>query len=472
MTALTWVSRHDPFFWDTVQLGSKHAHFFYENGLRWQPLPASIDSGHPPVFGYYLALIWTLFEKSLPASHFAMLPFLLLIVILLWRLGHRIAGNAWGAWLPAIVLLDPVLLGQIVMVSPDVVVVASFLMALEGVLGKNKYLIALGTMGMCAISMRGMMTAGALFVWAVALPFILGFDFRKLLKNAVPFIPGFAFAVLFLYWHWQATGWIGYHPESPWAGAFKPVDAMGFFRNIAVVGWRWLDFGRVGEFFVLAGLIYWKARRPAPAESRFFWLKSPEFSLLLCLLLFLIPSALLYYNLSAHRYFLPAFMGLHLFVFQLIVSPPASINSVGFQSNNKIVWMLALVLSLANGNLWVYPRGISMDWDSTLAHWPYHGLRADALAFLESQNIDFTKVGTTFPNINTGENLLLNGDRRQFSAKDFSENQYVMVSNVYNDFSEADFAELSQNWRLIWRKEKGGVCMEIYESVPIQDAQK
>ena len=72
--ALVWAVQHDPFFWDTVQLASKHAHHFYENGLRWTPLPPEIDSGHPPVFGYYLALAWTCFGKTLPASHCAMPP--------------------------------------------------------------------------------------------------------------------------------------------------------------------------------------------------------------------------------------------------------------------------------------------------------------------------------------------------------------------------------------------------------------
>ncbi len=468
ITALTWASRHDPFFWDTVQLGSKHAHFFFENGLRWLPLPINIDSGHPPVFGYYLALVWTFFGKSLPASHFAMLPFLLLNIFLLWRLGHRLAGNAWGAWLPAIVLLDPVLLGQSVMISPDVVVVASFLLALEGILGKNKYLIALGIMGLCAISMRGMMTAAALFAWAAVFPIIIDFDYRKLLRNTFPFIPGFAFAACFLYWHWQITGWIGYHPASPWAGAFKPVDIAGFCRNVAVVGWRWLDFGRVGELLILAVLVYRQTRRTVPFESRYLWLKSPVFSLLLCLLLFLIPSALLYNNLSAHRYFIPAFIGLHLFVFQVVVrgletTEKTALASAHIRSSTKTILLGVVLLFLATGNLWVYPKGISMDWDSTLAHWPYHNLRADALQFLESKNIDFTQVGSAFPNINTGENLLLNGDIRQFSAKDFSENQYVMASNVYNDFSAADFEELSRNWRLIWRKKEAAVWMELYE---------
>jgi hypothetical protein len=468
------VSRHDPFFWDTVQLGSKHAHFFFENGLQWQPLPTGIDSGHPPVFGYYLAVIWTVFGKTLVASHFAMLPFLLLNVLLLWKIGGRLAGNTWGMALPLLVFLDPVLLGQSVMISPDVVLVASFLLALEGIFGQKKWLVLFGILGLCAISMRGMMTATALLTWAVLLPFLKDFQFRKRLVTGLLFLPGFAFSAWFLWWHWKATGWIGYHDDSPWAGAFSRVPLTGFLKNIAIVGWRWLDFGRVGELILLGWLFYVQVIRKDQRARMHSGAEYPVLSLLICLLVFLLPSALLYQNLSAHRYFLPAFVAGHLLVLQWlagtgtvhrmehVVAGTPTPKVIALSASIKKMLLGFVLLCLATGNCWVYPRGISMDWDSTLAHWPYHGLRQEAVLFLESNNIDFAEVGSAFPNLNTGENLLLNGDQRQFSKKDFALNQYIMASNVFNDFSEADYGILSAEWRLIWQKKTSGVWIEIY----------
>ncbi len=73
----TWAVRQDPFFWDTIQLASKHAHFFYDRGGEWAVLPPEIDSGHPPALGYYLAFLWAVFGKNLATGHWAMLPFLL-----------------------------------------------------------------------------------------------------------------------------------------------------------------------------------------------------------------------------------------------------------------------------------------------------------------------------------------------------------------------------------------------------------
>ena len=76
----TWVVRGHFFFWDTVQLASQHAQFFLENGFSTFLLPDEMDSGHPPTFGFYLALVWRVFGKTLSISHLAMLPFLLGIV--------------------------------------------------------------------------------------------------------------------------------------------------------------------------------------------------------------------------------------------------------------------------------------------------------------------------------------------------------------------------------------------------------
>lgn len=458
--------QNDPFFWDTVQLASKHAHFFYENGLRWLALPESIDSGHPPVFGWYLAHIWTFFGKNLPASHWAMLPFLLLNVWMLYRLGLRFGGERWAFWLIPLVLLDPVVAGQSVLVSPDMVLVCGFLLAVEGISGKNKWMTSAGILLLCMISVRGMMTAGALAVWTLALDFRIaafqGLSIRTFsfyvfrffgfsVKKYLPFLPGFAFAAWFLWWHKEATGWSGLNPDSPWAPTFKPAEGLGLVRNLLVVCWRWLDFGRVFEWLVLGWLI-WKNRHLKKADPVAFGL----FLLLICLILFLSPSAILFTNVSAHRYFLPGFLVLHLFVFQILTNQKV-------HASNPSFLLKILTAALAFGNLWVYPRGVAMGWDATLAHLPYHDLREKAIVYLDTEKIDFQKVGSFFPNLNTGENLMLNGDYRYFSEKDFSRNEYIFISNVFNDISDADYFILKHHWFLIKEWQQAGVRIAIYQ---------
>lgn len=461
--ALIWSVQHDPFFWDTVQLASKHAHHFYENHLQWLPLPAVIDSGHPPCFGYYLACIWTVFGKNLPASHWAMLPFLLLNVCLLYRLGRRLGGDRLAFWLIPLVFLDPVMAGQNVMISPDVVLVSGFLLAVEGILGRSKFFISIGVLILCMISMRGMMTAGALFVWQMAGVRNPGLYVRRNLlaaaQSALVFIPGFAFAAWFLWWHRNTAGWVGHHPDSPWAPAFEQAGGMDFVKNCAVLGWRWLDFGRVFEW-IGAGILMWKY----PLRKKGVRTDFRVLILLVLLILFLSPTALLFKNISAHRYFLPAFIAFHLFVFQWFATAQPSFRA-GFETKKPPLFSYApvvLIVLIALGNLWVYPTGTSMGWDATLAHLPYHRLRVQAVDFLEKNNIDFSTVGSDFPNLNTGENLLLNGDTRQFAEKDFSRNRYFLASNIFNDISETDDETLRQNWTLIKKWQHAGVDVTLY----------
>lgn len=465
--ALLWTVQHDPFFWDTVQLASRHAHHFYENGLRWTTLPPVIDSGHPPVFGLYLAAVWTLSGKTLPVSHWAMLPFLLAIVLLLYRLGRRLGGDQWAFWLLPLVLLDPVLAGQMALVSPDVALAGFFLLAVEATLGQKRWLLTLAILGLCAISMRGMMTAGVLFVWQLTIR-IGEYGTWNFLNRGTPiphsafrisysaFLPGFAFAAGFLWWHQRATGWTGYHPASSWAPAFAPAQGLALLKNALVIGWRWLDFGRVFEWLVF-GMLLWKFWR-RKIDLPFLRLEAPGMALPFLLLLtwlFLSPSALLYHNLSAHRYFLAGFLTFHLLVFQWIVQA---------DWNGRVKsWLFSLLtVALATGHFWVYPQGISMDWDSTLAHQPYHQLRAEALVFLEKEKIDFQTVGSFFPNLSSGEHLQLNGDPRRLAELDWQRNTYIFASNVFNDLSAADYARLRRDWHLQFRRARAGVWVEIY----------
>lgn len=464
--ALTWVVRNDPFFWDSIQLGSKHAHFFYENALRWLPLPEQIDSGHPPLFGYYLAHIWTFFGKTLPASHLAMLPFLLGITLMLYRIGHRLGDESWAFWLVPLVLLDPVMAGQSVMISPDVVLACGFLCAVEGLLARNRWLAAFGILLLCAISVRGMMTAGALASWAGITGFLIPalrqkatwkaqfYDLGQFVLRQVPvFLPGFAFAGWFLWWHQQATGWTGLHPGSPWAPTFEQARGLALLRNLLIIGWRWLDFGRVFEWLLLFVLL-WKSG---------FLKKKPlaELAVLLvCLLVFLSPSTLLFVNVSAHRYALPGFLALHLLFFQAF--------ALYFRSRPRLlgvrpsILLAILVLCFALGNLWIYPRGVAMGWDATLSHLPFHRLRRDAMTYIEAQKIDFREVGSTFPNLGSGEQVMLNGDERRFSPKDWAHNRYFMASNIFNDITDEDFRVLASEWVLEMRWQQAGVWIELY----------
>lgn len=489
VTCAVWQAQYHPFFWDTVQLGAKHADFFYTTHFSQPLLPQEMDSGHPPLFGLYLAACWKLFGATLPVSHWAMLPFLWGIVALLFALARHFGTPKTAWWLPLLVAADPVMAAQAVLVSPDVVLVFFFLLALWSITQQKPVIQAIALAGLALISMRGMMTAAMLFVWQLLFfsfelraclagrqarsselgtrkPMWIGYVRR--LSNLLPvFLPGALLAGGWLLWHYLQAGWIGYHPDSPWAPSFERAGAAGIVRNGVILVWRLLDFGRI---FVWAGVLFllWQ-HRPVRAV---FQNKTQQQAagLLLLALLFLAPTLLLYKALSAHRYLLPVFLALSLWLYAMATQTP--------KHGLRVVVFAALLL--LGGNFWVYPQHIAQGWDATLAHWPYYELRQQALDFIEQENLPLDSIGTAFPEIGPLHYRDLSGfqarDRisRQpdrisrrpgrigFKTKDLDTDPYILWSNVMNDFSDAERAALQQDWLPLRRWKKGAVEMVLY----------
>ena len=452
--ALTFIVQSDPFFWDTVQLASKHAHFFYENGLKWNALPESIDSGHPPALGYYLAFCWVIFGKSLVVSHWAMFPFLWLNIALLWIIAVRVAGRELAFYVLPLFMADPVWLTQHILCSPDVPLFSGLLLVINGHFSTNSMARLPGVLLLSISSMRGMMTAAALGSWELLLLWGPHFTYRRVFSTLGVYVPGAVLAAVFLWWHWLATGWTGYHAGSPWAAAFQQTDMRGFLRNTLVVGWRWLDFGRAGVW-VLFGILVWLHRRRV---SDLFVGNREWVLLFICLLVFLTPSALVYRNLSAHRYFLPVFFSFSLLVVVMLVAERA----VSVQM--KKVSLLLVALVLASGHYWVYPFGISSDWDCTLVHRQFHELRRDAFAWLDESGVDFSEAGTEFPILNSGEMAELNGDTRKPSEYEPGKSRWVVISNISNDFSQETERNLAESMELAWEKYSWPLWIKIYRT--------
>ena len=462
---LTFLVRHHVFFWDTIQLGSKHAHWFYENNFQYFLLPTEIDSGHPPFFGIYLAALWKAFGQSLPVSHFAMLPFLFGIVWSLYRIGVWLVDQRFAFFLLLLVFVDPVIAGQMVLVSPDIVLFCFFLLLLWSILSENKALKIIAVLGLSLISMRGWMVAASLFIFEVfnsqkelsgsngASGYLL-FYLKKGIQKLPPYLPGGLLALSFLLYHYKQTGWIGYHADSPWAPSFERVDFKGLLYNIAVLGWRFLDFGRVFIWLAILPVIYllWKEKRKPDDKIRCLFL------LFIVLSLGLIPSQITHKYLVAHRYLLPL-----LFSFSLLFLYGLHYYLPGRSTLQKIIYCIAL-FGLTTGNAWIYPKQISQAWDSTLAHLPHYELRAEVWRYIEKNDIPPEQIGTAFPEIGPLKFKDLSGQQNGFSSKDFSTQRYILYSNIMNDYTDKEIQELEEEgWRIMVEFRKRGICYVLYE---------
>jgi len=469
-----WLTQGFPFFWDSIQLGSKHAHWYYEQGFRYLLPPSSIDSGHPPLFGLYLAGMWQLFGKSLAVSHWAMLPvvwgtlWLLFPIGRYWSRSQTEERESYGWLFPLLALANPVLLAQLLLISPDAVLVLGFLMVLYGILYRNRWPKTFGALLLAGISTRGMMVVVVLYVWELlnatttsgaaserppaAFPSGWRTGLLRAFRLALPYVPSGLLALAYLSYHYWQAGWIGYHADSPWAPGFEKANALQMLRNLAVLAWRLLDFGLVFVWLAL-GIAAWRIWRKAlpypPERTRL------AFSLFGVSLALLSLSWLLHVNLHQHRYLLPVMLALQMLAFTLIV------NS-GLRRAWKTALLALMLLGPISGHFWVYPDYIAQGWDSSLAHLPYYRLKAEMIDHLDAKGIPLEKVGTTFPEIGPQYLKQLNGRREGFRPKDLSKQQYILYSNVMSDFSDADIAELQSDWRSVKRLESGGVKLVLY----------
>jgi hypothetical protein len=480
----TWAVRSHFFFWDTVQLGSQHAQFFFDNSFSTLLLPNEMDSGHPPTFGFYLAIVWKLMDKSLGTSHLAMLPFLFGIVWQSWRVGEKILGEGWAYLFLLLLLVNPVVASQCVLVSPDLVLCFFFLLALNGIFREKKILLALALLGLAAVSMRGMMVVGALFLFQM-----LMLRFRKFLKfpkstsntegeniekvksNKVilnhpitivkqlvtPYLLGGLFAFIFFIYHFVNKGWIGYHAGSSWAEAFQTVDFKGFIKNIILLIWRFIDFGHLFIGFTILFLTIKKVRntRHLFPTTRQLWL------LLIVLIVVLTPTLIMYQGLLNHRYLLPIYITACLLCVKLIS------DMKNWRQQLKV--SAVVFVGLASGNFWVYPQPIATGWDSTLAHLPFYRLRNDMLQFIDNQKINYTDIGTAFPNLRSfslvdlKDTPSVSAIKNDFGRLDLNKNQYVFYSNVMNELTGEQLVTLQTHWQVVHALRSGQVEVILYK---------
>ena len=436
-----------PFFWDTIQLASKQAHFFYESDFHTIILPNEIDSGHIPSLGIYLALIWKITNKSLLVSHLAMLPFVIGIVYQTILLVQKLFSTRWQYYAIAILLADATLLAQCTMVSPDVMLVFFFLMALNNLLFKKSFWYSVALAGLTLSSMRGMMCVAGLFAVEVITCFIenhvslkhgkVKLILKEIFKILRLYIPSIIIAGSFWGWHYYKTGWIGYHKTMPWYPFFAPVGFKGVIFNTFILGWRLIDFGRL--FIWLAGFFclwhYFNKRPAIPVFLRSILI------ILICIFLSLSHAVILHKNLSGHRYLLPIYILLTLAVTLYLFE---AVNS-DFWKKAIFYLMLAGILS---GNFWIYPDRIAKGWDGTLAYLPYFPLREKMMRYMEKEGILLSQTGTLFPNSGQVEYIDLSGRKDSFAELDLKSNHYVFYSNVFNGFSDDELSELKNKWKL------------------------
>lgn len=455
---LVLLTRQNSFFWDTVQLASKHANYYYSTNFSSLLLPTEMDSGHIPTFGIYIAFLWKIIGRTLEVSHFGMLPFALGIVFQTFQVCRKFVPEQFVGLASILVLADPSLLSQMTLVSPDVCLLFFFLLGLNSLLDNKKKWIMIAVFCMFLTSMRGMMISLCL----LSLDIFIHIDFKttsrkiaqQLFTRSLLYLPAVMLFIGYNSFHYLEKGWIGFHEDSPWAKSFERVDHFkDFLFNIGLYAWRILDFGRFGAWLIALPLLVLYKKECC---------KTKPFRLLLfftLVIIIVLPINMLWAkNLMGYRYLIPIYLTFSLFTVTIIFS---DFVNQKLKYTLSIFWLLCLV----GGNFIVYPDKIAKGWDSTLAHLPYYKLRHQAIDYLDKEHIDFEQVQSFFPNLASIDQIDLNGDYRSFHYYE-GKRKYIFYSNIFN-VTDQEYDEIHNkaNYKCIKHFESQQVFIDIFEKI-------
>ncbi|MCX6352770.1 MAG: hypothetical protein NTX03_13070, partial [Bacteroidetes bacterium] len=333
--------------------------------------------------------------------------------------------------------LQPTWLAQSNMPSADVVLVFGYLWGLNSILKNNKLGLGVALVLMLSVSLRGVVGVAALAATHVLL-------FRKdVLKNWLSYLIPSALFCVWIFYHFQKTGWAISTPADGWSYSRGITTPSEMLRNILVITKNHFDFGGAIIWVIVLIIILLKRKTIAAAKPLFIVLLTP-------ILLFSI-SFVPFGNPIMHRYYSVGYLLLILvavyFVFQLSSQ----------LKRNLILGLIAL--GFITGNFWIYPTGIANGWDATVAHIPYFKLREKMIDFIQQEKIPTSEIGTSFPNIDGTKFSDLDTTSWRFKPKDLAKDKYIFESNIFNGFEDAELAELHSNK---WILKKEFLSMQVY----------
>lgn len=416
------LSKDSVFFWDNVLFGSKIGHFFYEQETFSLRLPTIIDPGHPPFLAVFMSFVWKYLGHSLFMSHLAMMPFVFGILyqvkrfLQYYNLPNHILLLAFG-----LIVLDPTISAQLVLINPEVFHLFFFFLALNGLLYDKHIVQTTGLLLLGITSFRGMFLCAGFFTFDILNHIYLN---KKELGSWLSstkisiYVLGGMPSIVFVVWRLVSVGYLQTHPDSPWSDCWGIVSINGFFVNLVVLSHRYLDFGRILVLTILTCLVYVK-------RKHLLFTKEIKQLILLsvCSVWIIILVSLISINPFGHRYFIISFIPIYIVIAKLIYQL--------LKPTQVLLFSLVLISCLISGNLWVYPRSIAQGWDASLAHYPYSSLRNKALNYMYQNNIPINKTASFFPNETIIKNIDLSSNIESF-CKFNKTNDYVLYSNVYN----------------------------------------
>lgn len=444
------MNRNNFFFGDNISQLSVPANYYYNNNFDTLYLPSEITTGHQPFFGMYLALGWKFLGKSIPITHWLLLPFVFGTAYQFLKFIIFFSKKRTSSYLIFLIcILDSVLISQLSLLTFEIPHIFFFIATLNALLRKEKLWTSIFFTGLCLVSLRATMSAiGIVLFYFLYEIFVLKkFNF----KNYSVFISGILAFITFLFTFYYDHGWIIHNTVSNnWENSGKLTNFKGVLWNFGILFWRLIDLGRI-IFWILSLIIVHQIFKFKKIDKNFSTIFLIAITQFLVFFAVIIPSE----NFITHRYLLP---------FSIVFEVVVCYWFINFLPKQKI-FIFYIFLFVLIGYIWVYPEKISKGWDAMPAHVSYYRLRNDAVDYLEKNNIAIEKTGSSFPNLNTFENTTLVPSQKKFKEIDLENDDYILYSNVFNESDEVIDTLHSQNFKKIFSEKEGFVEVAIYKNL-------
>jgi hypothetical protein len=454
---LNLICINNGYFWDNIQQISKEAHWFYQTNFSSLLMPSQnsgaeiIATGyHPPLMGIMTAALWKLFGYSIWVSHIFIYFWAVLLVVNLWKLVQFLFPEKYQVWIFFIVLLEPTVLSQFAIASPDFILFTAFIICLRALFKKEPLLLAIGFFFLCCINMRGIFVGSILIIinyYSYYLENKNQLTFRAIGEIIPPFLPTLIILATYFTYYIVVQGW--FFSQSSEDGHYSaPNSVHRVIIHLAEFGLRSIENGRILIWILAAILIgiYLKYKTQLPLLTKVLVV---YYSLLLGLyLLFVVITQMPF----SARYFLPQFFLLTLLTTQGLIKH--------FKERRiKVLFILIICFELT-GHFWIYPDKIAKSWDCTLAHLPYYQLREKCFDYIDAQKLDYKDISAGFCLYENRRFVeLKNNDK---TVRCDTSCKYFIFSNISNveDVFAASLKD-GRNWTAVKHFESGVVYITI-----------
>lgn len=460
------ISLNYCYFWDAIQQVSKEAHWFYFSDFSGLIIPSENEWGvsatgyHPPLMGMMTAALWKIFGYKLWVSHTFMLLWAALLLYSGWRLFSSLFPKKYVGVFLFLVLLEPAVLSQFTISSPDFIMFAAFVMALWGIFGRKPVWLGVGVFFLCAMNMRGVFAGAALLIANIYYNYLqtekkLGW--KLFIRTLTPYLPAFFVLLAYFAYYFIQKGW--FFSNSNYSEHYAmPHDIKGIVKHLFAFVLRSVESGRFiiwGLALLLVFSLLKKKKKRLSHEEKAIGL----FALLMIGLYFL-------FVFITQMPFSPRYFSIQFFAVSILA---LSFLVRHFDEVKVKVIAIVIFLFTVSGHFWIYPESISKPWDCTLAHLPYYELRKQCFDYIEEQQIDYNDLSAGFCLYGNRGHIELANSGKVVSGNDLSK-RYFIYSTISNLEDESlEILKDQERWKPVKTFEKWPVLICIYERVDVPE---